>query len=74
LKNDEFYKQVDDESQITMLASVAASITVRLAGKQAYEKKKIGLVTPDIIDVLPDVLSCYYPDESCNPECEVDCK
>lgn len=57
-----------------MLAAVAASVTVRLAGKVAYEKKKIGLVTPDIIEALPDVLACYYPDESLNPECDLDCK
>lgn len=57
-----------------MLTAVAASITVRLAAKMAFDKKKIGLVTPDIIEVLPDVLSFYYPDEQFNPECGIDCK
>ena len=42
------------------MACVAASIVTRLASHYAYERKKLGLVTPDIIEILPDIVSLNY--------------
>jgi NAD(P)H-hydrate repair Nnr-like enzyme with NAD(P)H-hydrate dehydratase domain len=42
-----------------IMACVAGSITARQASNKAFMKKRIALVTPDIIEVLGDVMAEY---------------
>lgn len=43
-----------------LLAAVSASIVTRQASHLAYGQKKIGMVTPDVIERIPDVLYEFY--------------
>lgn len=46
------FSNIDEDDNPLLIAAVAASHFTRLAAKSAYDKKKRGLVTPDILNSI----------------------